>query len=180
MDVTDLIVTGYSVLTVLGQGILLILLWFLLFAPEATFLRWARAHALPLMLVVAVLGTLGSLYFSEVAGWTPCKFCWYQRIFLYPQVILLGIALIRRDRAVASYVLVLSCIGLLIALLHYKEQVVAMLFPPDALVPCDETGVSCARTPFFHFGYITIPMMAATAFALNIAGSALLLQKRKL
>ena len=73
MDVTDLIVTGYSVLTVLGQGILLILLWFLLFAPEATFLRWARAHALPLMLVVAVLGTLGSLYFSKLPVGRPAN-----------------------------------------------------------------------------------------------------------
>ncbi len=179
MDITDVVVSGYALLTIAGQVIALVLLVILLFRLEGGAGRWVGAHGLGLMLAVALLATAGSLYFSEIAGWTPCKLCWFQRIFMYPQVFLLAFALWKRDRGIAPYILILSVIGLLFASYHYGEQVWAALHPvPEGgLVPCDETGVSCRSTPFFRFGYVTIPLMAATAFLLNILGS-LITKKR--
>ena len=42
--------------------------------------------ALWLAFLVALTATVGSLYFSEVARFTPCVLCWYQRIAMYPLV----------------------------------------------------------------------------------------------
>ena len=179
MDLTDLIVWTFAVLTVAGQILALALLVALASGGRSALAERVREHGLVLMLAVAVLGTGGSLYLSDVAGWTPCKLCWIQRIFLYPQVVLLGIAIWRRDKTVAWHILALSVIGLLFAKLHYGEQVWAALHPADPSVPCDASGTSCASTPFFRFGYITIPMMAATAFALNMLGSVLLLAGKR-
>lgn len=136
------------------------------------------SSGLTLMLTVAIVATAGSLFLSDIAGWTPCKLCWYQRIFMYPQVILLGIALWKKDRNIALHILLLSIIGALIAGYHYSEQVMAALTPADPLKPCDTTGTSCASTPFFRFGYITIPMMALTAFALNALCSILIMRRK--
>jgi len=170
------VVTAFSVLTVLGQAIVLVLAAALLAEkiggkPSFALTRWVSSHGLLLMLIVAALATGGSLFFSDIAGWTPCKLCWLQRIFMYPQVLLLALALWKRDRGMAPYILLLSMIGLVIAIGHYAEQIQAVLTPLDPTVPCDTTGVSCAKTPIFQFGYITIPVMAATAFLLNICGS---------
>jgi disulfide bond formation protein DsbB len=173
------VVSFLSVLTLLSQVIALVAILLLLFRPTSAPIGFLGRHGLTLMLTVALVATLGSLYFSDVAGWTPCKLCWYQRIFMYPQVILLGVAVWRKDTAVARYVLLLSLIGILIAAEHYREQVMAALYPDAPIEPCDETGTSCARTPFFHFGYITIPLMALTAFTLNALGAAVLLLRRR-
>jgi hypothetical protein len=59
---------------------------------------WARDVALPAATAIALVTTLGSLYYSEVAGYPPCTLCWYQRIAIYPQVVVLGVAALRRDR----------------------------------------------------------------------------------
>lgn len=178
MDLTDLLVTSFSALTVVGQLIIVGLVALMLAKPASPLLAKVSRNGLLLMLIVALAATLGSLYFSEIAHWTPCKKCWLQRIFMYPQVLMLGYALWKRDRNVAPYILILSIVGAVIAGVHYEEQVSAALFPPEAEVPCDETGVSCASTPFFHFGYITIPMMAFTAFLLNIVGSWVMMRRR--
>lgn len=52
-----------------------------------------RRYALHLAWLVAIIATGGSLYMSEILLWEPCKLCWVQRIFMYPLVLLLGIAL---------------------------------------------------------------------------------------
>ncbi len=178
------VVTFFSVLTVAGQ--LLSLLFLVMLVTRggmfASAKAWISSHALLLMLIISLSATIGSLFFSEIAGWTPCKLCWFQRIFMYPQVFLLAYAIWKKDRGIAPYILMLSIIGLLIAAWHYGEQVQLALNPldPDLTKPCDQTGVSCARTPFFNFGYITIPMMALTAFALNALGSVFVLRSNRL
>lgn len=179
MNYTQLLVSALSVLTILGQISVVVLAVALL---RGSSLRgWVSTHALTLMLITSLTATLGSLYFSDIALWTPCKLCWYQRIFMYPQVVLLAIALWKRDRGIAPYILALSVIGALIAAFHYSEQVLAVLYPAviDPNVPCDITGESCRSTPFFHFGYITIPTMALTAFVLNSIGSLMILRTKE-
>ncbi|MCB9808594.1 disulfide bond formation protein B [Candidatus Peribacteria bacterium] len=130
-------------------------------------------HALILMFVVALVATSGSLFFSEIALFAPCKDCWFQRIFMYPQVILLAVALWRKDRTIAWYILALCIVGGALSLDHYSDQWEAILNPieHDPLAPCDLSGVSCSATYIFELGYITIPLMAATAFLLNALGS---------
>jgi disulfide bond formation protein DsbB len=100
---------------------------------------------------------------------------------MYPQVFLLAYAIWKKDRGIAPYILILCVIGFLIAAWHYGEQVQLALNPldPDLAKPCDQTGVSCARTPIFEFGYITIPMMALTAFLLNALGSMFVLRSNR-
>ena len=117
-------------------------------------------HALVLSFVIALFGVLLSLYYSEIAGYLPCRLCWFQRIFLYPQALLLALALWRKDRAIFAYTLPLTVIGALIGLYH----VFLTLFPVQET--CSATEVSCATNYFFAFGYITIPVMSLTSFVL--------------
>jgi len=168
---TPQIVGLLALLTIAGQLLSIMLLVVVLLRRKSAAVpacRWVAAHGLLFMLIIAATATAGSLYFSEIALWTPCKLCWFQRIFMYPQVPLLLVALWKHDRGIATYILLLSVIGMVFSSVHYTEQVMAALQPPsDPLEPCDLTGVSCASAPSFYFGYITIPMMAFTAFLLN-------------
>jgi disulfide bond formation protein DsbB len=171
------VVSFLSVLTVIGQILAVALAAGVITGMLPGIRAFVSRHILVLLLIAPLLGLLGSLYFSEIAGWTPCRLCWFQRIFLYPQVFILLLAMYRRDKNIIPYILLLSAIGIMISGWHYGEQVWAATHPLETLEPCDDTGVSCASTPFFHFGYITIPMMALTAFLLNIVGSAIALRR---
>ena len=175
-----------AVLTVIGNVLAPLLLAFLLWEyfshRENTMLtRWIGRHGLLLMLIVAIVATSGSLYFSEVMLWRPCRYCWIQRVIMYPQTLLLGIALYLRDRGIARYILIFCLLGMLAAGWHYYEQIMALLSPVvfDATKPCDATGVSCRATEILYYGYLTIPVMAFTAFALNALGSWVILRERR-
>lgn len=175
---TTAVITVFAVLTVAGQVIAAMLLAAMAVGAvrhsRHVVERLVSRHALLLMLVTSLAATLGSLYFSDIAGWTPCKDCWFQRIAMYPQTVILALALWKHDSHASRYVLALSLIGLALSLDHYADQVEAALTPApptDPLKPCGG-DVPCAATQIhFMFGYITIPMMAATVFLLNILGS---------
>ncbi len=112
--------------------------------------------------LVSLTATLGSLYFSEIRGFVPCELCWVQRIFMYPLVFLLGIAVFTDDRSVKKYVLPLSIVGGLISLYHYLVQKV----PGFAdIKPCTQ-GVPCNVQYINWFGFVTIPFLALTAFTI--------------
>ena len=110
----------------------------------------------------ATLATTGSLYLSNGLGWTPCKLCWYQRIFMYPLVIIFGVSLLLDREKVSDYTLPLSLTGLAIAVYHYMIQFLPQLQSKG----CSITSVSCEAKYTFYFGHITIPVMAAAAFAI--------------
>jgi disulfide bond formation protein DsbB len=122
----------------------------------------APKYAVPFAFTVALISTLGSLYFSEIANFVPCELCWFQRIFMYPQVILFGIALFKKDKGVFSYALPLSIIGACIAGYNYWLQM------SGSVSTTCSAGVSCATAPFFSYGFITIAYMALTGFLLII------------
>jgi disulfide bond formation protein DsbB len=108
--------------------------------------------------IVAFIATLGSLFFSEVMGFTPCLLCWYQRILMYPLSIILLIATIKNDRNISIYVFPLAFIGLAISGYHYYLQKT----PTIELGAC---GVIPCTTQYIHwFGFITIPFLAFVAF----------------
>ena len=110
----------------------------------------------------ALVASVVSLYFSEILHWPPCTLCWYQRIFMYPQVVILGIGYFINDLKVRIYALVLSIIGLLIAIYHILVQ----FFP--GVFQCSDEVAECAVTQFVYFGFITIPVMSAVTFGFII------------
>lgn len=110
-----------------------------------------------LALIVSMSATLGSLYFSNVLGWTPCKLCWLQRIFIYPLTFILATSLLFDRDNVQEYVLPLSMFGLAIAIYHYPIQITAMTSEG-----CSAVATSCDMTYTKMYGYITVPMMSIT------------------
>jgi disulfide bond formation protein DsbB len=121
-----------------------------------------RSHGLFLAWVVALTATLGSLYFSEVRGFIPCALCWYQRVLMYPLVILLGVASHLEDKSVIRYTLPLSVLGGGVALYHYLIQKVPGM---TGLGTCG-VGVPCNAQYIDWLGFITIPLLSLTAFTL--------------
>jgi disulfide bond formation protein DsbB len=116
--------------------------------------------ALWLAFGVALVATAGSLYFSEVANFTPCVLCWYQRIAMYPLVLIVGIAAVRSDFGIRRYAGALAVVGALISAYHIAvERLPGLPTGSCSLAaPCDLIWVE-------RFGFITIPVMALVAFA---------------
>ncbi len=110
---------------------------------------------------VALTATLGSLYYSDVMGFIPCKLCWYQRILMYPLVIISLVGIFLQDEYLPNYVLPFSVAGILLAGYHYLVQMGILPEPVSCadIVPCGSRYVN-------YLGFITIPFMALTAFTL--------------
>ena len=157
----------FGSLTVIGQIIIALALVVLLVSwkrkKSHRLLVFLHKHAILFAFVVASIAMIGSLTYSEVVGFEPCELGWFQRILMYPQVALLGLALLKRDTKIRDYIMVLSILGVLIAAYHYLLQV--GLAPS---VVCSAVGysASCSQTFVLQFGYITIPMMSLTAFSM--------------
>lgn len=118
-------------------------------------------RAIFLSFLVALAATGGSLFYSDIANFEPCLLCWWQRIFLYPQAILLFVAFLKKDRLMRLHAVILSAIGVLIATYHTFLQ-----FGGESILPCSASGVSCEHVYFVAYNYVTIPTMSLTAFAL--------------
>lgn len=110
--------------------------------------------------IVSIVALLGSLYFSEVKHFIPCEMCWYQRILMYPLVIILGFASLSGQYIFKALVMCFSVIGLCFSVFHYMEQKVPGF---ASIKPCT-SGVPCSSMYINWFGFITIPFLAATAF----------------
>ena len=113
---------------------------------------------------VALLASAGSLYFSEVANYTPCTLCWYQRIAMYPLVLILGIAIFRRDIGIRIYAIPLAVVGAIIATYHWLLERI-----PELDYGACSAGVPCTQKWFEEFGFVTLPFLALIAFLLVIA-----------
>jgi disulfide bond formation protein DsbB len=109
--------------------------------------------------VIAVVATAGSLYLSEVAHFTPCRLCWYQRIGMYPLVVLCGVAAARRDARAWPYPLALAVATLPISTYH-----VLLEHYPSLETGVCEVANPCTIVWVKHFGFVTIPFMAASGF----------------
>jgi|SRR3989344_228892 len=151
-----------SLLTIVAQ-ILSIGLIIVIVLKNGKVLDFVKKYALLFSFIVALTATMGSLFYSEVAGLTPCKLCWFQRIFMYPQVILLGLALLRKN-SIADYILGLAIPGALIAGYNYLLQL--GLTPSSACSVAVATD--CSQGFIMNFGDITISLMAFSAFLLII------------
>jgi len=112
--------------------------------------------------LIASVGALGSLFFSEVMGYPPCVLCWYQRICMYPLVLVLPAGLFPFDRKVVRYALPLSLLGALIAVFHL---LLVAGFIPESIKPCVQ-GIPCTEVQVVWFGFVTIPLLSALSFLL--------------
>lgn len=108
----------------------------------------------------ALVALLGSLFYSEIIGYTPCDLCWVQRIFMYPLVIIYGVAAVKKDISLALSGLIMSGIGMFISLYHYLIQKLPILQEAGGLC----TIVPCNLQYINYFGFITIPLLALIAF----------------
>jgi len=159
-QLTDLLALG----TLIAQ--LLIVLLIALRIGKPSVLGFLRPFVLPVLFIVTLAASLLTLVYSDVFGFAPCGLCWLQRVFLYPMPILIAIAYFAKDQGIGKYLAGLSVPGLLIALYqHYLQMGGSDVLP----CPASPGAADCAQRIIFEFGYITFPLMAATAFAFVIA-----------
>lgn len=143
--------------------------------PTASSSGWTLLFAAWL---VAMISTLGSLFFSEVMELPPCSLCWYQRIFMFPLPVVLFVGLMPDgeqsfDVRAVRYALPLAIVGWLIALYHLGLQSGII---PESAAPCTQ-GISCTDVSLQLFGILSIPMLSFLSFTIMI-GLMLALTKR--
>lgn len=126
-----------------------------------------------LMWTQSLLATLGSLFYSEIMGYIPCELCWIQRVLMYPQVIIIGVALIKQNKSIAIPAVWLSGIGIFVSIYHYGIQKIPFLQNAGGMcgeIPCNLQYVN-------YFNFITIPFLAGFAFLIILILSVLLYKR---
>ncbi len=113
-----------------------------------------------LAFLVASIATLGSLFFSEIMEFIPCTMCWYQRIFMYPLVLIFLVNLLYPDEKVFKYSISLVLVGLLFSIYH---NLLMWGIIPETIVPCKQ-GVPCSTKYFNYFGFINIPFLSLVSY----------------
>jgi len=153
---------------VLGTGLLLVGALALMGArdPLEALRRAVEGYELWLVFVVAAIATGGSLFFSEIAHFVPCELCWYQRICMYPLSIVTLLAALYDDPRVARYLLPLPVVGAGVSVYHLLVE--NRVFGESLTCRISAPG-GCAVKWINEFGYVTIPTLALTAFALVFA-----------
>jgi disulfide bond formation protein DsbB len=159
--------------TILSFGIILTQV-FIVLILAGVLRKFAARYVLEIGFAISFASILTSLFYSNIAGFEPCEFCWWQRILLFPQAILFAVALYYKnknkkidstsEKVVTTTSLVMSVIGAALAFFQYYGQ----MFNPTLLSACVAHGASCTKLYFVSFGYITIPLMSFTGFALLI------------
>lgn len=122
-------------------------------------MNFIKKYALHIAWAQSIIATGGSLFFSEVLKYPPCVLCWYQRIAIYPMVIILAVAIFRKSKDIYYYTMPLLTIGLLVSIYH---NLLYYKIIPENLAPC-AAGVSCTTKFIEYFGFITIPFLALVA-----------------
>jgi len=117
-----------------------------------------------IVFLIALVSMLGSLYYSEIVGYAPCSLCWYQRIAMYPLVMIMGIAAARRDTRIRVYALPLMVIGSILAIYQY-----IISYIPNAEILGCSLDVSCTERYIWEFGFVDFPLMSFIGFSLMIA-----------
>ncbi len=124
-----------------------------------------QKYTLMVAWVQVLIATLVSLFFSLVMQLPPCDLCWYQRIAMYPLVIILAIGIWKKDvKGSLVYAWPLAIIGWIIALYH---NLLYYNILPESVVPCS-AGISCTTKYIEYFGFVTIPLLSLLAFSVII------------
>jgi disulfide bond formation protein DsbB len=123
--------------------------------------------------LIAAVSTLGSFFFSNVMEFAPCVLCWYQRICLFPLVIILARGLFPFDRSVIKYAIPLTGVGWLLAAYHSLLHAKIL---PSGMHPCGK-GISCTQEYIELFGFVSIPLLSLLSFTTLL--SVLIVLKRR-
>jgi disulfide bond formation protein DsbB len=134
------------------------------FSAAGNFVEAFGPVALPLAFMVPAFAMFGSLWFSEVANYNPCKLCWYQRACMYPLAVILLVALVRKNKVAARqevtvYAVPLAVLGSVISLYHYLLE-----WNPTWETNVCAIDVPCTTIWFRQFGFVSLPFMALCGF----------------
>jgi disulfide bond formation protein DsbB len=127
---------------------------------ENKILSFFKKFTLPLGFLMALGAFSLSLFYSEIIGYPPCTLCWVQRIFLYPQLILFGLAWYKKENAIIDFSLVFAIFGSVSSLYHMYVEAGGKTGLACANPASGE--VSCAVRYLYEFNYVTLPLMALT------------------
>ncbi|MSR73565.1 MAG: disulfide bond formation protein B [Candidatus Pacebacteria bacterium] len=155
-----------SVLTIVAEILILVIAVSVAFRKKGEWAlhRFLRVHAPAVAFFISLFAVLASLFYSEFAGFPLCSLCWVQRVFMFPLPFILLYAWIKHSRRTEGVALLLALIGSAVATYNWYVQ-----FGGNAFIPCPASGESCAKIFFIMFGYVTIPVMSLSAFALITA-----------
>ncbi len=109
--------------------------------------------------VISAGALVSSLVYSSVIGYEPCLLCWYGRIAIYPQALIFGMAIRKKDKTVLSYMMGLTIVGFIVSLYHYTIETIG-----TSPLPCSASGASCLTRYVYDYGFISIPFMELMAF----------------
>ncbi|HEV7702439.1 MAG TPA: disulfide bond formation protein B [Candidatus Paceibacterota bacterium] len=138
----------------------LVLLMLVFWRKGNPILRFIKNNFLPIGFLITFGAVLTSFFYSDIMGYVPCIYCWWDRVLIFPQAAIFGIAWLRKDRNAFWYSLVLTVFGLYKSLQHLR-----LYYYGEGGAPCDASGVSCVQRLVSEFGgYISIPMLAFTGF----------------
>ena len=166
----DVANTFFTILTLLANAAVIVAVVLALGAVVSTRMRDFGAAVLAtvgpsarlLAWIVATVATLGSLYYSEIANFVPCRLCWYQRICMYPLAVILLVGLVLRDRGVRWYAAPFVIVGAPLSLYHWLVERVAFFAKSSSC----SAEAPCTVPWFQELGYVTLAFMALSAFLL--------------
>jgi disulfide bond formation protein DsbB len=155
------------------------LIYTCLLKKESKVLSLIAEWSLPIGFFTTIGGTVLTLFYSQVLMYAPCELCWFQRIFLYPQVVLFAVAWFRKENRIHIYTTALSIVGFIVATYHHFLQMGYDLYKPCSTAMF---AVSCAKPSFIEFGFVSFPFMAVVLFLFIIVLSltGLRFHKRKI
>lgn len=177
----EIIVNSLVALTILAQVSIIFIISESIYVASrqgrshSPVLRFLHKYAMHIAFLVSLISMLGSLYYSDVLKYAPCVLCWYQRIAMYPLVFLFAMSIWRKENKVWILIAPLLILGIFFSGTHYYLQL------SENAGFCEVVGnysVSCSETFSTHLGYITIPLMAFSAFVLILGLS--ILQRKNL
>ncbi|MFZ2620989.1 MAG: disulfide bond formation protein B [Minisyncoccia bacterium] len=150
-------------LTLISNIIFVVVLMIILIHADSRkhLYNFVHKYILELLFWGILSAVVGSLIYSDIVGFPPCDLCWYQRICMYPQLIIVLMAMYKKDKTVIDYLVPFSVIGAIIAL---YQSFIQWGFSFGLTGGCVALGGECAKVYFTEYSYITIPFMSFTVF----------------
>ncbi len=127
-----------------------------------SFFRFLQKHALYFAWLISLIGFCLSVFYGEVLGNPPCPLCWYQRVALFPLVILLGMAAYRKDVFIVNYALPIVFLGAAVAVFHFLQPYISLFQKVKVCrwgTPCSHTGFSLVFPLLSAIGFFLIALL---------------------
>lgn len=167
IDTINYLASVATMIAVVFGIILLLILLAFAFGKRNDFTKlvvsFVGGNTFKISFIFSILAIIGSIFYSDFVGYAACALCWWQRVFLYPQAIIFGVATYSKEKSHRLVSVILSVIGGVIASYNVFLQ-----FGGNEFIPCPvgDIAVSCAKRYFLEFGFVTIPTMSLVVFIL--------------